>query len=296
MTADERIANAGLLSLPLPSAVFFDTHALRFYIPLIMKPAYLAKHALTAVLDIVLPNHCLACEEALTGEHFLCDFCRDQLSFIEGSRCEECGKPVGEYSAREQRCAECKRHPLQFSQASAPLRYSTVTRDLLLKLKFERKPLIASYFAVFLAEHFARLYWLAKVDLIVPAPMHWFKHVARSYNQAALLASNMASQFGVPVSNSLKKTRHTQPQVRLARSDRLKNIAGSIEVKKPDAVKDKTVLLVDDVMTTGTTCSECARVLYEAGAEEVFVLTVARALMRNPSAALPALPDTVQDK
>ena len=249
-----------------------------------MNPSYLLKQTLNATLNLVLPNHCLACEEALSDEPYLCGFCSDQVSVINGPRCKECGKPVGEFSTRENRCAECKRHPLQFSQASAPLPYSTVTRDLLLKLKFERKPLIADFFADFLAQHFASMSWLVKVDVVVPVPMHWFKHLVRSYNQAGLLANNMASQFGMPVSNALKKTRHTQPQVRLARSARLKNVEHSIAVKKPADIRGKIVLLIDDVMTTGTTCSECARVLYEAGAEEVFALTVARALMRNPSA------------
>jgi ComF family protein len=249
-----------------------------------MKPSYFLKQAFNTSLDLVLPNHCLACEEPLIDTPFLCDFCREQLSLIEGPRCEECGKPVGEFSTREKRCAECKRHPLKFSQASAPLQYSTVTRDLLLKLKFEHRPLIANFFGAFLAQHFASLYWLVKVDVVVPAPMHWFKHLARRFNQAELLANSMASQFGMPVSNALKKTRHTQPQVRLARSERLKNIGDSIQVRKPEDISGKTILLIDDVMTTGTTCSECARVLYEAGAEEVFALTVARALMRNPSA------------
>ena len=265
-------------------------------LPTSMKQIHLLRQAFTTALDLVLPNHCLACEGALIDKPFLCEFCRDQLRLIDGPRCSECGKPVGKFSTRETRCAECKRHPLQFSQASAPLQYSTVTRDLLLKLKFERKPLIASFFADFLAQHFASLYWLVKVDVVVPAPMHWFKHFARGYNQAELLANGMASQFGMPISNALKKTRHTQPQVRLARSERLKNIGDSIEVRRPEDIRGKTVLLIDDVMTTGTTCSECARVMYEAGAEEVFALTVARALMRNPSAVSTPPTHTVEDE
>jgi len=116
-----------------------------------------------------------------------------------------------------------------------------------------------------------------RIDLILPVPLHRAKQRQRKFNQAKLLAEHIALAFCKRLEhNALVKTRFAAPQAGLSRTERLKNIKDSFEVKKPKLVKDKNILLVDDVFTTGATVNECAKVLKEAGADNINVLSLAR--------------------
>lgn len=229
------------------------------------------------IADLVLPSHCLACEQPLDTPQLVCATCLDTFEAIEPPRCRKCGKPMGKYSETRRRCSDCKRHPLLFDQATAPWVYDEVVRDLVLKLKFCRATLVADFFAEQMASHLGEMSWRAAIDLVQPVPMHWAKAFWRGYNQAELLARGVCQRVQLPFSRSLKKGLYTPPQSRLSRSSRLANLEGAFRVRPRDSVKGKRILLVDDVLTTGTTCSECARVLKAAGAKKVFVLTAARA-------------------
>jgi len=245
-----------------------------------MNGAMLLKSLGRGLLDLVLPAHCAACSASLTDSEIVCRDCLGEFEYIEGPRCEKCGQCVGEYSEWERRCADCQRHPVAFDQATAPLRYGSVVRDLILQLKFGRQTLLADFFAGELADHLATMPWMVDVDLVQPVPLFWFRRLTRRFNQSELLAAGMARMFGIPVARVLHKVKHTAPQSRLSRGSRIANLRGAFRVPNPEEVEDKTILLVDDVMTTGTTCSECARVLKDAGALRVYAITVARATPR----------------
>lgn len=242
-----------------------------------MRASNLLRSFARGAIDLVLPNHCLACGIPQSESAPVCESCRDRFTFIQPPRCEKCGQAVGEYSTYERRCADCQRHPLAFQQATAPLLHASVVRDLMLQLKFARVSIVADLFADLLADHLAEMPWMSDIDLFQPVPMHWWRRLRRGYDQAERLAAGTARLFGVPVGRALQKVRNTRPQSRLSRSSRLENLRGAFRVPRPEEVEGKTILLIDDVMTTGTTCSECARILEEAGAVRVFALTVARA-------------------
>lgn len=116
-----------------------------------------------------------------------------------------------------------------------------------------------------------------QIDVIVPVPMHWWRRWTRGFNQAELLAKEVAGRTGVPVRDAARRRRWTTPQAGLSNSSRRKNVSSSFEVPKPAAVRGLRVLLVDDVFTTGATVSACAAALKRAGARRVSVLTLARA-------------------
>ena len=230
------------------------------------------------LLDLVMPAHCLNCDSPLRENTLLCTECAGHFRLIKEPRCPRCGKAVGEFStAAEKRCSECVRYSPAFDQATAPLAYDDVVRELILKLKFLRKPVVAECFTTPLADHLASMVWMADVDLVQPVPMHWWRCFRRGYNQAELLAGTICRTFGIPMTNALRRIRLTRPQSRLSRRSRLRNLEGAMKVKPKDAVEGKTILVVDDILTTGTTGSVCADVLKEAGADKVYVLTVARA-------------------
>lgn len=229
------------------------------------------------VLDLVMPPYCVGCERPMEAAELLCADCRARMHLVEEPRCERCGKAVGKYSTSERRCMACRRHPPAFDQATAPLQYEDVVRTLVLKLKFCRASVIVNCFRGPLADHLAIMPWMADIDLIQPVPMHWWKRVRRGYNQAELLAESVSRSFDIPLTRALRRVRHTRPQSRLSRRSRLQNLAGALKVTPPGAVEGKTILLVDDILTTGATCSECARVLKESGAAAVYALTLARA-------------------
>ena len=124
------------------------------------------------------------------------------------------------------------------------------------------------------AEELIRLH---RIDMIVPVPLHYRRLRQRGFNQASLLARRLGSLLRIPVDySSLRRTRWTEPQIGLSRNQRAANVKGAFSLKAMEKVKGKGVLLLDDVLTTGETVNQCARVLQDGGAREVVVLTVAR--------------------
>ena len=118
---------------------------------------------------------------------------------------------------------------------------------------------------------------LPVVDVIVPVPLHSTRLREREYNQSLLLAHRMSTYLKIPLNYTvLRRIRETPPQTSLTKHERLKNLRRSFVVKTPQSLKGKSILLVDDVYTTGTTVNECAKVLDKAGAENVYVVTLAR--------------------
>ncbi|PWT99978.1 MAG: amidophosphoribosyltransferase [Terriglobia bacterium] len=131
-----------------------------------------------------------------------------------------------------------------------------------------------------------------KIDAVVPVPLHWRRRWSRGFNQSELLARGIARRCGAPICGALRRVRHTTTQTGLSNTSRRRNMAGAFATRRPDRILGKRVLLIDDVMTTGSTASACAAVLRRAGASRVVVLTVARAERRIQ----PVLPGPVNSE
>lgn len=243
----------------------------------------LAGRAARSLLDLLLPPQCLACRERTEAAGALCPECWLRLHFIGPPLCTCCGLPFDYEQPGDAVCGACHRDPPFYARARAALVYDDASRPLLLGFKHADKTYAAPALARWLHQAGAGL--LAEADLIVPVPLHWLRLWRRRYNQAALLAHELERLTRVPVAaDLLRRRRPTRTQGGLSRAARFRNIRGAIAVRPGGAARlaERSVLVVDDVMTTGATLNECARVLLKAGAASVDVLTVARALRPMP--------------
>jgi ComF family protein len=171
-------------------------------------------------------------------------------------------------------CLKEKRPMFRFCRSA--VRYNEVSKRPILALKFMDHTENAAIFAQWLKTA-GRDIWSNPPDLIVPVPLHYWRLMKRRYNQAALIAVELGKLTGLAVdTSSLVKHKSTRPQMSFSGKERLKNIRGVFRVKKPEHIRGKRILLVDDVWTTGSTARECAKTLKAAGALSVDVVTVAR--------------------
>ncbi len=242
------------------------------------------------LLDSVLPPLCLGCGEIVEAAGALCAGCWQGFSFIAPPQCACCGDPFAEHLGEGALCATCLARPPKFRRARAALAYDTQSRRLVLPFKHGDRTDIARACGDWMARAGADL--LAEADLIAPVPLHWRRLLVRRYNQAQLLARALAragsrtgSRTGAPAEigarlapDLLRRRRWTGSQAGLKARERRRNVREAFDIHPRWAagVVGKTVLLVDDVLTTGATAEACARVLQRGGARHVDVLTLAR--------------------
>jgi ComF family protein len=233
-------------------------------------------------LHTVLPVACDACRAALTDDPvpFFCRACWDTIRPLAGPSCPRCGLPFASnvaltYSPDHQ-CLSCRQHPPSFTRAWACHAYEPPLQNAIHLLKYRGKVVLAGALGALLRR--ARLP-LPDADILMPVPLHPSRLRAREYNQSLLLADELNRDLRLPlVYDNLVRLRATPPQTELSRTARLKNLRRCFAVRRPADVDGRRVLLVDDVMTTGTTVNECARALRKVGAADVYVVALARTI------------------
>lgn len=231
-----------------------------------------------ALLDLVWPRSCEGCGAApgRTG-HSLCWDCLASLPLIQKPFCSLCGDPVEGAITRDYVCSLCVDHRPGFDKARSALQFKGVMKDLLHKFKYERAIHLRHDLAVLLHACVRANYEGESFDAVTFVPLHPAKERARTYNQARLLADDLSRLMEVSVApGCLVRLRETGTQTRLNMRERARNVAGAFAVPNSGWIEGRSILLVDDVMTTGATVSECSRALKEAGAVAVCVVTVAR--------------------
>jgi ComF family protein len=230
-----------------------------------------------AVVDGVLPPRCLACGETVDEPDALCGRCWAGITFFAPPWCVACGLPFPYPMGDDALCGDCARERRNWDRARAVLRYDKNSRRLVLGLKHGDRTHLAGAFGRWM--HRAGREVLAGADLLVPVPLHWTRLFQRRYNQAALLAQAIRSAGGPDVAPDwLVRRRRTPAQGHLGSAARERNVRGAFAMRAGRSVAGKRVVIVDDVMTTGATVEECARVLRRSGAASIGVLTLARAL------------------
>ena len=235
-------------------------------------------------VDVALPQLCASCREPV-GAEGLCAACWSKLSFIAPPYCERLGIPFPYDPGPGVLSLEAIADPPAYRRARAAVRYGDVASTLVHALKYGDRLDLAPTMARWMANAGREL--VAEADAIVPVPLHWRRQWARRFNQAALLAELIAKAGGASVEHSaLKRVRATPQQVGLSQAERARNVQGAFRVPPPARaqVAGRQLLLVDDVLTTGSTLDACARALLRAGAAQVDVLVFARvvAAVRAP--------------
>jgi len=230
-----------------------------------------------AVVDSVLPPRCLSCGDVVDEPDALCGRFLSAITFCAPPWCVLCGLPFPHPMGEDALCGACARGRPAWDQARAVLRYDKNSRRLVLGLKHGDQTHVAAAFGRWM--HRAGAEVLSGADLLIPVPLHWTRLFQRRYNQAALLAQAVRAAGGPDVAADwLVRRRRTPAQGHLGPVARERNVRGAFAMRGRRSVAGKRVVIVDDVMTTGATVEECARVLKRAGAVSVGVLTLARAV------------------
>lgn len=228
-------------------------------------------------LNIIFPARCIACGEIAVDVGRICGDCWQKIEFVSQQSCERCGVPF-EYDVGEGVvCLSCEMNKTSYSRAAFLFKYGDISKNLIHKLKYYDHTYLARYLssaALRVIKHNFQ-----NCDVVVPVPLHRRRLMRRLYNQSALISKELAKLMEIDfVSNALLKVRHTIPQTFLTKAQREDNVRNSfiVNLSKSHLVLNKNVLLVDDVMTTGSTINECSKILKRAGCKEVFVFTLAR--------------------
>lgn len=234
-----------------------------------------------AALNLVYPIYCQGCRRKLPYDNnrYLCQECLKQIRLNRPPFCIRCGRSLSGSIGIKALCPDCLNKGRYFEMAWQCCKYDGLIKELIHKFKYERK-LFLREVLIEILDNFARTYIDYKeIEAIIPVPMHRANMNNRGFNQAAVLSEGLSRKLGVEFWGScLFKIRRTKQQVNLNKVARLNNIKGAFRVKKDADLKGKSLLLVDDVFTTGATVDQCSKVLTVAGAKAVWVLTLARGI------------------
>ena len=229
------------------------------------------------LLSLFYPPHCAKCgADTAAGVH-LCAACGAEARRIEPPFCQHCSEPFAGAMDASFVCSRCGGQPNHFDCAIARYQSKGVVRDFIHRFKYERQFYLRHPLADWLAETLEDERIRAHpFDGFVPVPLHPARLRERDFNQAAVLSELIARRAGKPVLHAIRRLRYTTTQTRLERHQRMENLRNAFCVRHTALVQSRHLILVDDVFTTGSTVDECARVLREAGAASVRVVTVAR--------------------
>ncbi|MGL4944482.1 MAG: ComF family protein [Thermoguttaceae bacterium] len=234
-------------------------------------------------MGVVVPRVCYVCDAAIpddansvTGQR-LCDLCRKQVVVSPTSYCKRCGAECRNTTGV---CPACKKRDFHFEQAVILGRYSGALRELVLNAKRDLFGSTAMTLGEWLVDEQRSHFVPFTVDAVIPMPMFWRRRLWRGVNGPDFIAAGVAKQLGCPVwFRVLRRQRATPTQVHRTVAARLVNVRDAFAVRNPALLAGRTVVLVDDVMTTGASCSEAARTLREAGAARVIAAVAARAMI-----------------
>ncbi|SFN10340.1 ComF family protein [Thermodesulforhabdus norvegica] len=249
-----------------------------------MEQKFFLKRVLSGIVGLVVevlaPQPCPGCGVFGHGRGGWCESCFENLPWFAGSFCRRCGRPLGlsPGGLTPPLCGDCFNEP-PFDNVRSACFYEGVVAELIVRFKYSRALYLLNPLGEILLEGFRRHFGNEAFHFITPVPLHRERLKERGYNQSALLAGFLAKRTGIPVNpKAVIRRRNTIPQVKLSGRERRNNLIGAFAVSERalEQIRGRSILLIDDVVTTGTTLVETAKVLKRAGAARVCGLTVAR--------------------
>lgn len=224
-------------------------------------------------LQLVYPRRCCYCRRVIRPDRTACTACAEKIPVMYPPLCDICGRS-------EDRCT-CRKKPRAFARCVTPLVYEGIAHRAIGWLKNEGDVSAVESMAEEMTEVIRREYGGIPFDVIIPVPLYPADEKARSFNPAMLLAEELSRRMGIPAAPLLRKVQKTTPQKELTAARRAGNLLGAFDAA-PE-VFGRICLLVDDVITTGATLDECAKMLKIAGAREVYAVTAAGAVLKKDS-------------
>jgi len=239
----------------------------------------MAKQFWDTFTDILFPKSCAVCRNHLKNaglNSLVCQECWGKIKNNTPPFCTRCGRHL-ENISRVKVCPRCQRTTLHFDRAFSPCRYEGVIKELIHKFKYQNKDYLGEPLGKILID-FVKEYELPLqfIDTVLPIPLHERKMREREYNQSDILGEVYAREFNLQmIKDGLCRIKDTATQTGLKDPERWENMKDSFAVNTKNKIKGRNILLIDDILTTGATCSEAASTLKNAGAGVVFVLTLA---------------------
>lgn len=237
-----------------------------------------AKEYSDAALDLIYPSKtiCYSCGNTIKREqkHSLCPNCYNLLSFIPEHSCYKCGIPLRMIEDGPN-CEECKKTFYFFHKAIAVVKYEEIVKRLIYRFKYSNHTYLSRTMGSMMADKLEEEG--IEADLIIPIPLYKNKEKERGFNQSALLSKYISEKINIPVNtNNLIRVKNTKVMHSLSKKERVENVKDAFKVVDKWVIKDKSILLIDDIYTTGSTVNICSKLLIEAGAKLIIVLTFAR--------------------
>lgn len=230
---------------------------------------------LKQIFDIFFTHSCYICKESINHEG-ICNDCWKKLKFITNPKCKICGYPFefhDEDINKDLICLKCLRKYPKFDKNISSLRYNEASKNIIIPFKHSNKTILKNFISEIMISSGKEL--IDQCDFIIPIPIHFKRLIKRKYNQSALLAHTISKKTKKKYLPVLKRIKFTESQGHLTTKERIKNVKNNFEINKKykKIIIGKTALLIDDVITTGATINECARVLKNNGFSRVLVLT-----------------------
>jgi ComF family protein len=238
-----------------------------------MKARQAGSRLFRSVLDFALPPRCGGCGAIVEELDSFCPDCWRKLEFLQGG-CVRCGLPLQGTDAET--CAACLARPPRLDRIRAAVAYDDISRSIALRLKYGRKTALARTMSRYMGPLIGEL---PSDALLVPVPLHRRRLWSRGFNQSAIVARELSRRTGVAVAvDALRRIRPTPPLKGMGMRQRRRTVAGAFRANGSAELRGRTVVLVDDVFTTGSTANACARILKRAGAGRVDLISWARVI------------------